>query len=60
MSSYWDRILMDLKESGITRLDELVTTCFNLCEKYTSELALCMSRCHDRFNLSMPYDVETV
>lgn len=60
MSSYWDKILLELKESGITKLDELVVTCFNLCEKYTNELAPCMAKCHDRFNLSMPFNIEVV
>lgn len=60
MSSYWDKILLDLKESGIKTLEELVITCFNLCEKYTNELAPCMAKCHDRFNLSMPYSLEVV
>lgn len=58
--SYWDRILTELKESGITKLEELVVTCFNLCEKYTNELAPCMAKCHDRFNLMMPYQVEVL
>lgn len=60
MSSYWDRILLELKESGITKLDELVVACFNLCEKYADEYAVCLAKCHDRFNLSMPFNIEVV
>lgn len=60
MSSYWDAILEDLKNSGIKTLEELVATCFNLCEKYADEYAVCLAKCHDRFNLSMPFNIEVV
>mgnify|MGYP001770658251 CR=1 FL=1 len=56
--SYWDSILQDLKSSGLSMLDELFTTCISLCEKYTKEIAECVSRCHDRFNIAKTFSVE--
>ncbi len=61
MPEYWDKVLIDLKHSGLTTVTGLFEACVGLCEKYAGTAYWeCADRCHDRFNVARAWTLELV